>query len=242
MPFNQTRSREISRGTCLRHFAGRESIKSAVFDATTLTPEVINGQNYYRIPIGSFLSASVGHDPTKVKIFQGLGTNHNDEQTLTITGTPTGGTFTLSWSGLTTGNIKYNATAAEVAAALGALTNIGPLNVKTSGGALPATGVVITFEGLLGSKEQSLITANSAGLTGGASPTASVAHTTPGTTAEKIIGVFDGPDKDFFGTEEQDDEPIPVYFHSCVFDISKLQNWDLFGTAAMAALPTCDFF
>lgn len=242
MPFNQKREREISRATCLRHFAGRDSIKSAVFDATTLTPEESGGTRFYRVPIGSFLTASVGHDPTKVKVFQGLGTNHNDEQTLTITGTPTGGTFTLSFNGLTTAAIAFNATAAAVAAALGALTNIGPTNVEATGGALPGAAVVIKFIGLLGNMPQNLITANGAGLTGGASPAANVAHTTLGTTAEKIIGVFDGPDRDFWGTEVFDDEPVPVYYHSCAFDISKLQNFQLYGAAAIAALPTCEFF
>ena len=38
----------------------------------------------------------------------------NDTQTVTITGTPTGGTFTLSWGGQTTGNIAYNATSGAV--------------------------------------------------------------------------------------------------------------------------------
>lgn len=239
MPFNKTREREITRATCLRHFAGRDSIKSAVFDASTLTVE---SAGFLRIPIGSFLTPSVAHDATKVKIFEGLGTNANDVQTVSITGTPTGGTFTLTFNGLTTAAIKFNATSAEVVTALAALTNIGPLNVKGSGGALPGTPVVITFEGLLGNEPQNVMTASGAGLTGGTTPAVSVAHTTPGKTAEHIVGVFDGPDRDFFGITEADNTPIPVYYHTCVFDISKLQNWSLYGAAAKTALPTCDFF
>lgn len=239
MPFNKERSREITRATCLRHWAGRASIKSGVFDATTLTADA-NG--FLRIPIGSFLTPSVGHDATKIKIYEGLGTNANDKQTITITGTPTGGTFTLTFNGLTTAPIKFNATAAETAAALGALTNIGPSNIETSGGAFPGAAVVVTFKGLLGNEPQNVITANGAGLTGGASPAVGVVHTTPGTTAEHIVGVFDGPDRDFFGKTEADYTPIPIYYHSCVFDITKLQNWNLYGATALAALPTCEFF
>lgn len=239
MPFNVKQERQISRATCLRHFAGRDSGKSGVFDASTLSA---NSEGFFNIPIGSFLTSSVGHDPTKVKIFQALGTNANAVQTLTVTGTPTGGTFKLSYNGLTTAAIKYNATAAEVAAALAALTNIGALNVSTSGGALPGATVLIEFKALLGNIPQNLITVSEEAFTGGATPKAAVTTTTPGTTAEKIIGVFDGPDKDFFGTVEADNEPIPIYSHACSFDVSKLQNWNLYGTAAIAALPTCEFY
>lgn len=239
MPFNKERSREITRATCLRHFAGRESIKSAVFLASTLSAEAAG---FLRIPIGSFLTPAVGTDATKVKIYEALGTNANAKQTVTITGTPTGGTFTLTFNGLTTAGIKFNATSAEVAAALGALTNIGPGNIEASGGALPGTPVVVTFKGLLGNEPQNLITSSGAGLTGGASPAVAVTNTTPGTSAEKIVGVFDGPDRDFFGKTEADNTPIPIYYHSCVFDISKLQNWSLYGATAIAALPTCEFY
>lgn len=238
MPFNVKREREITRATCLRHFAGRESIKSGVFDATTLTE--VGG--FFQVPIGTFLTASVASDPTKVKAYQALGANANDVQTVSTTGVPTGGTFTLTFNGATTAGIKFNATAAEVAAALAALSTIAAgTNVKATGGALP-TAVVVTFEGLLGNKEQPLMTANGAGLTGGATPTATVVHTTPGTSAEKIIGVFDGPQRDFFGNSAAADMPIPIYYHTCAFDVSKLQNWNLYGAAAMLALPTCEFY
>ena len=40
----------------------------------------------------------------------------DEVQTVTITGGPTGGTFTLTWGGQTTAAIAYNATAATVQA------------------------------------------------------------------------------------------------------------------------------
>lgn len=239
MPFNQTRSREIARATCLRGFSGRDNIMSAVFDSTTLSPD---GNGRYSVPIGSFLTRSTT-DPTKVKIYAGVGSNVNAVQTVTITGTPTGGTFTLTYAGQTTAPIAYNANAAAVLTALVGLSNIASSsNVATGGGALPGSAVTVTFQGELGNSVQPLMTANGAGLTGGTTPAVSVATTTPGQTAEAIIGVFDGPDKDIFGATVSADEPVPVYFQNCVFDITKLPQWTQYGVAAQAALRTCSFY
>jgi hypothetical protein len=251
----QYRAREIARYTCLRAFAGRQSIKSGVFDATslnlqTLTPPApyvtiygAQGVQEFFVPIGSLLTKSTT-DPTKVKVYQGLGANANAVQTLTETGTPTGGTFTLSYGGQTTAPIPFNASAAQVASALQALSSIGSsANLTTAGGPFPGSAITVTFGGLLGNQPQPVMTANSAGLTGGATPTVTPTVTTAGSTAESIVGVFDGPDRDFFGnTNVGYDEPIPIYFHSCSFDISKIQNWAQYGAAAMAALPSCTFF
>lgn len=96
-------------------------------------------------------------------------------QTVTVTGTPTGGAFTLTWNGFTTTPIPYNATAAQVDTALAALP--GGNAATTSGGPLPATAVVVTFPSTM---PQVLMVANGAGLTGGTTPTAVVANTTPG--------------------------------------------------------------
>jgi hypothetical protein len=217
------RNREIARKTCLRGFAGRDAIKNAVFDASTLTAD---GNGRYYVPIGSFITASTT-DPTKVK----------------ITGTPTGGTFTLTYNGVTSGAIAYNASAANVLTALVAMSNFGTSsNVSTGGGALPGTAVTVTFQGELGNQPQPLMTANGAGLTGGTSPAVTVTTTTAGTTAEKIIGVFDGPDRDFVGATVGADEPVPIYFHSCAFDITMLPGWVQYGATAVAALPNCDFY
>ncbi|MGZ4588675.1 MAG: hypothetical protein ACXVX9_12840, partial [Mycobacteriaceae bacterium] len=81
-------------------------------------------------------------------------------QTVTITGTPTGGTFTLTWNGQTTAPIAYNATASAVATALQALP--GGSLITASGGPLP-TGVAVTFPKLI---NQSVMTASGAALTG----------------------------------------------------------------------------
>jgi hypothetical protein len=107
----------------------------------------------------------------------------NAVQTLSITGTPTGGTFTLSFAGETTAAIAYNATAAAVATALVALGVVGASGFAGSGGDLPGTPAVLTAGGNLGHKLIPVITVDGSGLTGGSSPAASIANTTPGVTA-----------------------------------------------------------
>lgn len=103
----------------------------------------------------------------------------NAVQTVTITGAPTGGTFTLTYAGLTTGTIVWNAAAGVVQTALQALGNIGSGQVAVTGGPGPATPWIVTFTGTLGSQVIALMTANGSLLTGGA-PVIAVANTTPG--------------------------------------------------------------
>lgn len=94
--------------------------------------------------------------------FNGPGTN--EVQTVTITRNPTGGTFTLTYSGQTTGAIAFDATAATVATALKALSNIGDSDVTVTG---PAGGPwVVTFVGALGETNVAQMTGNGASLTG----------------------------------------------------------------------------
>lgn len=105
-------------------------------------------------------------------------------QTVTITGTPTGGDFTLTYSGQTTGPIAYNANAAAVQTALEALSNIAPGDVTVGGGPGPGTPYTVTFNGALGNVAQ--MTASGAGLTGGTAPAVAVTTTTPGVAAANI--------------------------------------------------------
>src|SRR6185503_6738931 len=61
--------------------------------------------------------------------------NANEVQTATITGTPMGGTFTLSFKGYTTPALAYNAAASAVEAALQALSPIGTGAATVTGSA-----------------------------------------------------------------------------------------------------------
>jgi hypothetical protein len=105
----------------------------------------------------------------------------DEVQTVTITGTPTGGTYTLTFSGQTTTGIAYNAAASAVQSALEALSNITPGDIVCAGGPHPGTPVTVSFGG--GSYDGSDVpqmTASAAGLTGGTSPAVTVTTTTPG--------------------------------------------------------------
>ena len=58
-------------------------------------------------------------------------------QTLSVSGGPTGGSFTLSFGGQTSAAIAFNATAAQVQTALTALGGIGAGGVTCAGGPPP---------------------------------------------------------------------------------------------------------
>lgn len=122
-------------------------------------------------------------EQVRQQILIGREVGTNEVQTLTITGTPTGGTFRLTFNGVETANIAYNAAAAAVQSALEAISSIGVGNVLCAGGALPGTPVTITFQGNLAAEPVPLITVTSKALTGGSSPDGSVAETTPGVRA-----------------------------------------------------------
>lgn len=100
----------------------------------------------------------------------------NEVQTVSLTGAPTGGTFTLIAAGTATAPIPYNAAAAQVQAALAALPSIGAGNITAAGGPLPAA-VTLTYAGAQAGRNQPDLIANGSGLTGGNAP--AVVTTTP---------------------------------------------------------------
>lgn len=102
----------------------------------------------------------------------------NDRQTVTISGSPAGGTFTLTFGGQTTAGIAFNAAASAVQTAVQALSSVGAGNATVTGS--NGGPWVITFTGTLANAAQSVITANGASLTGGTSPSVAVVHTTTG--------------------------------------------------------------
>lgn len=102
----------------------------------------------------------------------------DEQQTVTITGAPGGGTFTLTFDGATTAAIAYNAAASAVQSALEALPNITAGQVAVSGSA--GGPYTVTFTGGLGGTNVAAMTASGASLTGGTSPGVTIATATAG--------------------------------------------------------------
>jgi hypothetical protein len=114
----------------------------------------------------------------------------NEQQTVTITGAPTGGTFTLTFNGQTTGAIAYNAISSVVQTALVALSNIRTGDVTVTGGPGPATPYVVAFAGQFASQADASIPAMTAtgSFTGGTSPAVAVTTSTAGVAGTTAIG------------------------------------------------------
>ncbi len=108
----------------------------------------------------------------------------NEQQLVTIGGSPTGGDFTLTFDGQTTAAIAFDAAAAAVDSALEALSNIGAGDVAVTGSA--GGPYTVEFTGALANQNVPLMTINVAGLTGG-TPTGTI--TTPtGGVSSKVVG------------------------------------------------------
>lgn len=89
-------------------------------------------------------------------------------RTVTITGTPTGGTFTLKHNGLETQTIAFGANAAAVKTALVALDDgFVAADWATTGGPFPSAAVVITMPG-------GVLEVGTNSLTGGSTPTVTI--------------------------------------------------------------------
>ncbi len=131
-------------------------------------------------------------------------TGQNNLQTISFTGTVTGGTFNLQFDGATTAAITYRATLqtllANIANALAALPTVGGgtvTSVATTASnsnilvAGSLTAVTVTFQGQLGGAQNSVMTVALNALTG-TSPVVAVANTTTGVNATAVnAGILD---------------------------------------------------
>jgi hypothetical protein len=133
---------------------------------------------------GKVIEGAIG----RIYLFAGAPSAGTDEiQTITFGGTPTGGTFTLTFMGQTTAAISWSATngtlVSNIDTALEALTTIGSGGVTTAVGTMTAGigTITVTFVGNNTKKLLSVMTATSS-LTG-TSPTLAVTQSTPGVDA-----------------------------------------------------------
>jgi hypothetical protein len=117
---------------------------------------------------------------TATGLFEPYAAVTNEVQTLTVTGGPTGGTFTITWSGQTTAALAYNATAAQVQAALVALSNIAVGDVVVTGNA--GGPWTLTWGGSQLGEDVAAPTTTET-FTGGTTPDITIATTTAGGAA-----------------------------------------------------------
>jgi hypothetical protein len=144
---------------CLSYRAPDSLTRGTISDLSICSPD----PNVLQFLIGGDVIGSGGSGTAEV-------------QTVTITGAPTGGTFTLTFDGNTTADIAFDALAAAVQAALEALPNLDPGDVTVTGAA--GGPYTVTFTAAEGDVPQ--MTANGDDLTGGSSPGVTVTTTTPG--------------------------------------------------------------
>ena len=104
------------------------------------------------------------------------GAHVNEVQTLAITGSPAGGSYTLTFSGQTTGTIAYNAVNSAIQTALEGLSNVAPGDIVVTG---TSPSFTLTFGGNLAGQDVPQTTAT-ASFTGGSSPGITMATTTNG--------------------------------------------------------------
>jgi hypothetical protein len=114
----------------------------------------------------------------------------NDTQTISISGTPTAGSFVLSFNGQLSAAISYNATAAQVQTALNNSVLLNG-NINCGGGPLPASPVSVNFFNRLGLSPQPVMLVATNSLNAGVPV---VTHTTTGAIPDPLrIRVETGP-------------------------------------------------
>lgn len=169
----------------LEHLARQDSLGQDVFlhMPVSLVPLVANAL----VQRGNLLYTQSGARVVADPGYTGggpLSAGTSEVQTVTVTGAPTGGTFTLTYDGETTDPIAYNATGATVQTRLLDLPNLEPGDVTVTG----AGPYSVTFNAELGNVAQ--MTANGAGLTGGVTPNVNVVTATPGVAPAPTAGTW----------------------------------------------------
>ncbi|WP_326755103.1 phage capsid protein [Streptomyces hirsutus] len=136
------------------------------------------GRPVVRESYGDILFVDPGDKPGTSSPIIPIETRDPDSSTWTleVTGSPTGGTYTVSvtvgGSTQTTSGIVYNASASTVQTAITGLSNVGTGNATVAG----TTVKTLTFTGDLAGLSVG-VTASGASLTGGTSPAVAVAQT-----------------------------------------------------------------
>jgi len=130
-------------------------------------------------------------DWTLSSIRSGSSSGVNAIQRIDFFGGPTGGDYTLTYEGQTTGAIAYNANAAAVQAALEALSNIDSGDVTVAGSL--ANGFSFTFGGNLAAQDITVLLPDPSGLTGNRIVITTTQDSAAFTNEQQNVTVVGGP-------------------------------------------------
>lgn len=182
--FEETAAANLYHGAKSLRFAGGGAQASIQISQAVLASQIVAGQRYC-VPVRIKADATIAAGTLTIG-FEGTGYTPTSEtvevQTVQISGTPTGGSYTLTWQGQTTAAIAFDATSATVQGALRLLVGLESVVVATGAGTPPDVTHQVTFHGVQGNTAQLTSTNN---LTGGA-PVITHATTTQGVEGERI--------------------------------------------------------
>ena len=170
---------DVAAGQVVNMVIGLKTLSVTLTGTTQaeIISEVVVSWNTSTIPEFSEVAAAIGSiegtmaltAKTAGKPFAvttSIGSGNNEIQVITLSGTDaTGGTFTLTFDGQTTGDIAYNASAATIETALEALSKIGVGDTTVSGSA--GGPWTVEFTGALAVTNVALMTIDVTNLTGG---------------------------------------------------------------------------
>ena len=145
-------------------------------NVVTGRPAEFLGKMYVPLRAGSGGALAVFHELTTVV------SSVTETQTIVMSGTPTGGTYTVTFDGKTTAAIAYNASAATLQAALRLIAGLELVTVSSTGSTPNFTHTVVMtgVGGSLAAASPPQMTSSTASLTGGA-PVLTHATTVAGT-------------------------------------------------------------
>jgi hypothetical protein len=178
---------------------------------------------------GLFADGAGGHNLLSTLAKCGV----NEAGQVRVTGDPTGGTITLVFKGETTAPIPFDATAAQLQAALEALPTIGTGNVYARGGPLNAQNVIYEFVGDLAASDQPSLIVGSVSLIGGTAPTVALYGLGPGGLPPALATITHGVNGDLVGSAAAPIDAVLGSFNDIVKDVKTVPL--LAGSPALSA-------
>lgn len=200
-------------------------------------PAEFLGKMYVPLRAGSGGALAVFHELTTVV------SSVTESQTIVMSGTPTGGTYTVTFDGKTTAAIAYNASAATLQAALRLIAGMEAVTVSSSGSVPNFTHTVVMtgVGGSLGAASPPQMTSSAASLTGGA-PVLTHATTVAGTAdtwtagpAGKEMSAFIVNKNLLFGANSN-------LILSCAVTPTTAGNWSATSEVGQSGQAITDFF